>query len=532
MVRKIRAMSDNEKHKVKQLIFMLFILGAILLVIKNYYYGEFSTAAGDQIWTLRIEAVLDKTGEKSPVYIARPFNTAHVRTIGETTQHPGLQLKRVTTPNSLKKELVATPALKGFYQLNIEYKLHFSPVAFQSTKVATTELISEQRQHYLMSEPDLNLNQPDLSSILKKLNTITADKNDLIRRIFDYTHKKTSVGQRNKKEQPSALVRARVMIALCRKSQIPARLVTGFVLKDQKDFNLHYWVQTFQDNKWVSHDPEAGYFASLPKTYVTTRFETPDLIKSKYPPVDLEIELIKEPNAMNLGSKKKPQYLDILDLTRLSLDTRDSLSVLLLLPLGALLTAFFRHLVGLRPYGIFTPPLLALAILYSEPVTTIITFLIVITLSITGRSFLPGSMSRSPRLTIVYTLVALSLVLCISILDYFHINAGGRTILLPVVILANLVDGIYSTLDDNGINIAMRRLGWTVLIAFFCFFLFRLDWLGHWLIRYPEFHLFTLAIALWLPLYKGKTCVDLKFCKWMKEPLKSGKKNSGNEVMD
>jgi hypothetical protein len=141
-------------------------------------------------------------------------------------------------------------------------------------------------------------------------------------------------------------------------------------------------------------------------------------------------------------------------------------------------------------------------------------------------------MSRSPRLTIVYTLVAISMVFSVSILDFFKINAEGHAILLPIVILATLVDRIYSTLDENGFNIAMRRLAWTVLIAFACFFLLRLTWLGHWLIRYPELHLFTLAITLWFPLYSGKTCADLKPCHWMAEPPSNKKSTRSSSIRE
>jgi len=148
---------------------------------------------------------------------------------------------------------------------------------------------------------------------------------------------------------------------------------------------------------------------------------------------------------------------------------------------------------------------------------------------ITGRAFLPSKMSRSPRLTIVYTLVALSMVFSVSILEFFRINPEGYTILLPIVILANLVDYIYNTLDENGLNIAMRRLAWTIVIAFICFFLLRLDWLGHWLVSYPEYHLFTLAVSLWFPLYQGKTCVQLKPCNWMAEPSISKKAKRTDE---
>jgi hypothetical protein len=538
MAIKTRTLSHEEKKKLTRLILLLFVLGAISLILKNSYYTETHTSSGDQLWILGIDTALDYSEHKNPVYIARPSSTRHVRVIGENILHPGLLIKREKSTYSKRKELIVTPSQNGTYQLSLEYKLHFSPTSFLGINNKSEELSAEQRQYYLKDEPGLDMEHPEVDNILARLSINATDKNDLLKRIFDFTHQKINSYSRSentdvlftlRKRRGNELARARVMISLCRKSQIPARLVTGYILQKQKVFRLYHWVETFQNDQWTPHDPEKGHFSNIPITYVPTRLDIPDIIRTSHPLIDLEIDLTQDHGLINLGAKKEKQITDIFDLTRLELDTRNTLAILLLLPLGALITAFFRHVVGLRSYGIFTPPLLALAVLYSDPVTTTATFLIVAIISITGRSFLPDNMSRSPRLTIVYTLVAISMVLSVSILEYFKVNIEGHAILLPIVILATLVDRIYSTLDDNGINIAMRRLGWTIFIAFFCFFVLRLEWLGQWLVRYPEFHLFTLAATLWFPLYNGKTCAQLKHCKWMAEPA-AGKKPKSNSL--
>ena len=105
---------------------------------------------------------------------------------------------------------------------------------------------------------------------------------------------------------------------------------------------------------------------------------------------------------------------DILDLTRLSLDARVNMAILLLLPLGALLTTSCTNIIGIRTYGTFTPTLLALTTIYAEWITTLFIFSTIAFIGLFGRSFMPDKLTRTPRLTIVFTIVAMSMTLGIS----------------------------------------------------------------------------------------------------------------------
>ena len=66
---------------------------------------------------------------------------------------------------------------------------------------------------------------------------------------------------------------------------------------------------------------------------------------------------------LEMAESTHKDWLEILDLTRLSLDTRILLAALMLLPFGALLTALFNEVIGIRAYGVFTPTLLTILVL-------------------------------------------------------------------------------------------------------------------------------------------------------------------------
>ena len=119
-------------------------------------------------------------------------------------------------------------------------------------------------------------------------------------------------------------------------------------------------------------------------------------------------------------SSDKQSIFDVFNFMRLPLDVRDELALLLLLPFGALITAFFRHLIGVDSYGVFTATLLALALIYANPVTTLIIVTITCSLAIAGRSLLPAKLSQTPRLAIIFTLVAIFIAISMSLLHYLE----------------------------------------------------------------------------------------------------------------
>jgi hypothetical protein len=141
-----------------------------------------------------------------------------------------------------------------------------------------------------------------------------------------------------------------------------------------------------------------------------------------------------------------------------------------------------------------------------------------------GRSLFPESITRTPRLSIIFTLVAIVLVFSVSVMEEFELNKSGKIILLPVVILTTLVDNLYRTIEERGIDIAMRRLLWTIFIMLICLPVVQFETLGHLILKYPEIHFMTLALFLVISIYKGRQLINLPIIKLLAEPEKATKK--------
>ena len=143
---------------------------------------------------------------------------------------------------------------------------------------------------------------------------------------------------------------------------------------------------------------------------------------------------------------------------------------------------------------------------------------IVLLLGVVGRAVIPSELTRVARLAVVLTLVALGIGASASVMEYFEVDFGGQLVLLPIVILASLVDRFYTVFDEKGLHTAVVRLAWTLVLTALCIPIVQYEALGHTMVRYPELHLVTLAAILALNLHGRRRLSQLPGLAWLNWP--------------
>ena len=520
----------STKPVTAKLVPALILIGALALLFRGFLSSSESIPTGDSVWELTMSVNIDATENNPTVYMAVPQGSVKNRVISQTFTHSGFELKRLTQrKNVAGREIIAIARDKGKLSFIGEYKIHISQTKrWQAWIKETNTLNSDERAQFLEIPSELQLSDDILKDALEVLRSKAGNQGSLIEEIFRYTHHDIlsdqtvlfeSLDKILSHKRADTLGKATLMVALCRASNIPARIVTGVVVKEILDANEHYWVEVYSNNQWISYDPAAGYTGELPATYLKLKENNARLAYLKDgAPLDVIIDIEQVPTPAGLMGAGEKRLSDIFDLDRLPLATRFLLATLLLLPFGALITILFRNIIGVHTYGTFTPSLLALSMLYADWITVaIVTTLVTIT-GIGGRSLLPKKMSRAPRLSIVMTIVAITMVFSVSLMDYFNLNPNPSVVLLPIVVLVSLVDRIYAITDENGLAVAIHRLVWTCLVAAVCYMVFSIEMLHIQLVSYPEIHFFTLALILICNSYKGKMLADVANFSWLQEP--------------
>ncbi|HKJ21578.1 MAG TPA: 7TM domain-containing protein, partial [Gammaproteobacteria bacterium] len=454
--------------------------------------------------------------------LAPPLDSARVRLSRQNLTLNGLRFRLSRDRAHTERRIITVARRAGIVGLEADFTVHFFPAAKQREK---TKLSAAERQLYLSRQEGID---PDSAPVARAATQISAAgpaSEGLPAQIFQYirahvafskTAADGSGGDALKRGRGGDLAQARAMAALCRALQVPARVVTGFILEARSVTRPQHWVQVYLDARWVGFDPARGHADGLPPGYVAFSHDSALLSLNGAHLRSAAYDLSQQAVPVNLAGVTRESPVAIMDMSRLPLLTRATLATLMLLPLGALLNAFVRSIVGVRTYGTFTPALLALAAVYVAWITALTVFAVVAVFAFFGRFMLPGlKLSRAPRLTIVLTMVALSMSLAVSIMAYFDLLTDPHVVLLPIVILTALVDRIYTVVDEDGLRAAAIRLAWTALVALGCFFILTQEALGELLVHYPELHLTTIALIIVLSRYNGPKLSGIPGLKWL-----------------
>jgi len=536
--------SDGTTTLTQQIIKLTIILVAIsslCLGFRLFKSGAGSMEGGDQLWRFSSHTTVWASQEEAVVKIYPPIDTQHIHTIQRNIIHPNFRIKNQLDKKTSQRSILAIATEEKKQEITIEFLLHLSQTPFVLSVSNQTKLSTEEREIYLLNTENLQIESNEVQDTLKRFNHIESTQSVFVDNVYNWLKSLPVSSAKDELDVPIILSKKKItaidsalaLVALCRASGIPSRLVSGIILKDELNPTPHYWAEIYHDDQWFSYDVHFGYKQSVPVNFLPMRrngLHYQQVLKGQL--IQSDIDLEQEFESPYIKKTGNTGYISILDLSRLSLDIRNQLAILLLLPLGALITALCRHMIGVQSYGVFTPTLLALAIVYTDLITTAVIFITVIALAYAGRSFFPATITRTPRLAIIFTLVTVILAISVSILEFFDINQGGEIILLPVIILTTLVDRFYKTIETTGIKIAMRRLIWTVVIAILCLPVIQYESLGHILLRYPEVHLTTLAAFLLISIYRGKKLIELPLLRLLAEPTIPTIKNRKSKSSD
>ena len=524
---------------IKWAVLVLIVLGTLGIIGRLSIMEQLSLPEGDTVWTVTIKTQLKGAQKKGRVIISPPLSRPQIRIVSQKLQHTGMRLVRINRVDTQNRNIVLQVISPGDLTASAVFDIHIKRSPQINFSIINQPLDEEKRAIYLSSEDSINLTSPEIITLLDSLSKQATDNEELLEIIFLYVNKNfvkdnnhinNGIDVSLRTNKATALGRSRIMVALCRAAGIPARVITGLILEESVGAIPHNWLEVYSDNKWTPYDPERGYAEKIPGSYLAFNRDSNYIVTyQNIDDVKVTYNIQKNYDLTGLNIFPERRAIDILNFERFPPDTRNNLGLLLLLPLGALITAFFRNFLGIRGYGTFTPTLLALSVVYAGWITALVLLSIVIALGLSGRAAMPDKLPRITRLAVVFTIVAISMVLGVSLIEFFNININEHVMLLPIVILTSLIDRFYSTAEDYGIHIAMRRMIWTIVMGLLIYPILKLDSVGAFLLAYPETHFFTLSIILLLSMYNGMQLSEFTIFSWIKEPGSPIQKKSTSE---
>lgn len=383
--------------------------------------------------------------------------------------------------------------------------------------------VPEEWQVYLQPEPLIQSDAPEIGKLAVELGlNNTHDAIQALHRIFDHCHRNI-MNTRFSGETDAVLTcrlgeascngKSRLMVALCRNQGIPARLVGGLILQGREKKTTHQWVEVGLNGRWSSFCPLNGHFALKPESYVAfyrgdhSFFRRTKDIRFDY---SFSIAPVLIPRDRQFSGR---HYLDItsvwqlLDKSGIPLST---LGIILVIPMGALVTIIFRNVGGIRTYGTFLPALIAYAFLSTGLAWGMLIFFTVIA----GGAALDSVVSRlkllhTPRLTVLM-LYVVTVLLAFGVLG---IRSGNpmiaHSLLFPLAIHTITIERFFVIAQERGVMQSLTILGWTMVAVAFSYMVMSSLALQMMVIFFPETYLLVLAAAVYLGRWTGLRVSEL-----------------------
>ncbi len=298
-------------------------------------------------------------------------------------------------------------------------------------------------------------------------------------------------------------------------ARIPARMVRGFPLAGrQRNTQPVAWLEVHDGDTWRYFDPQTGAEGVPERFLVWWRGNEPlvNIDGGSDVEVDFAIQesyvgavTIAETQAAQVGSP----FPDM-SLYSLPIRTQAVYSVLLMIPIGALIMVIMRNIVGIDAFGTFMPVLIALAFRETQLLWGIFLFVVLLALGLSIRFLLERlRLLLVPRLSAVLIVVVLLMMLISLLSDRLDMESGISVALFPMVIIAMTIERMSIVWEERGPVDAIRAATGSLVVAVFAYIAMGLSWLEHLIFTFPELLLVVLALVLLAGRYTGYRLFEL-----------------------
>lgn len=195
----------------------------------------------------------------------------------------------------------------------------------------------------------------------------------------------------------------------------------------------------------------------------------------------------------------------------LPIATQAVYSVLLMIPIGALVIMLLRNFIGVKTFGTFMPVLVALAFRETRLVWGVVLFAVIVSLGLLIRFYLEKlRLLLVPRLTCVLTIVVM-LMAGISVLSQkLELQPGLSIALFPMVIISMTIERMSIVWEERGASEALQEGVGSLLVAAAAYVVMGAPQLEHLVFVFPELLLLVVALTLLAGRYTGYRLLELR----------------------
>lgn len=198
-----------------------------------------------------------------------------------------------------------------------------------------------------------------------------------------------------------------------------------------------------------------------------------------------------------------------------------TVALLLMLPIVVTMVAFFRQVVGIKAFGIYTPSIITFALLAFDPNGLkygIAIFISVIAVGTLSRLLMKQfRLLYLPRVAMTVSIVSLAILGVLVIGGMFQRTGLAAVSIFPLLIMITLAEKFVATQIEKGSRVALILAVETLVISVAGYFLIGWGTLITLILAYPWIILFTFVINFSLGKWTGLRITEyLRFRKIIK----------------
>lgn len=459
-----------------------------------------------------IKEILEKTGKKQLNISLMP--ELYNQRVELLSVKPEKAIKKIELDNKILIRIE-----KPIKQLNINYQLKLNE-SF-SGQVMKEKAKAYNLKKYLNTKNLTDKNYQSLKKLNHKFNFTSESNLEKIRAIYLFITEEFMTNENSNDIyesielfEASNLIKSQVMVNLARINKIPARTMLTYIIDvhNNKEYSLKksFVPEILLNKKWMPINVNSTTFSRIDNKQFILKHDLEESFEvNNIDSIHAAITPVMINRVDSLEYQKKIEsvssFLASISLYRLSPTMRNVFMTILLIPIGTLILALGRNIIGLKNFGTFTPILLSLFFLETSLLIGLLFFSFIVLLGFAQRYILDKFyLLAVPRLSILLTLVIISygFVGLLSSQSNSFVYTGALNY-FPIVIIAVFIERFSIHFIEEGPWNTLKALFGTLILAAACYLSFEIYQLKILLFNHPELLLIVIALHIMIGSYKG-----------------------------
>lgn len=518
--------SSRLRPTVFKIVLLLLLLIPVGLMAYKLYVLDYPLKNLMPVTSYQVELAiqLEGYGEDINVHTFLPRSDSRQRIIKEVNASGRFVMEQKTVELN---RLVSWKgeSIEGLQDIRYVYQMQTKQLRYELPRdMLIPGKYPAEMDQYLKEEEGIQVSDPliqqELNSFLPEGERYVSDVlNRIHRHLQDQFENRNFSGFTDaitalKLREASCNGKGRLFVAMARRINIPARLVGGFIMESGSKRTSHQWVEVYINGFWVPFDTINDHFAEIPANYLSLYYGDESLFRHS--------KNINFQYTFTTTKKMVPRYeaqeslgdsvLNILNLyatfERVGI-SQDLLKVLLMIPIGALVTVVFRNVIGLETFGTFLPALIAAASRETGLYWGLIGFALIILITAIIRKGLDWlQLLHSPKMAVILTIV----VLVMMAMTVFGVNLGlfelARMTLFPIAILAITAERFAIMTEEQGYLKSFRIMFMTAIVIAAAYAVMSSLFLQSLFLAFPELLFVVIALNIWLGKWVGMRLME------------------------